>query len=278
MPRPLESDRQAPLPLPRSTTMKKKDSDKPIPKSRGAQPQQQVPKMGYSPPAIADKQAAASTTTRHQEMGALGLGSVAEEEPRYKQSFSRNPPSAAAQKLSHPPPPSIAPPPPPKNAGGGRGIGGIAFRARNNTALSSPSATDNSDYESLKPARRRLMRGFGQQSRRSRRYSNNHDSDRIPLHDMVGDQDESLKGRGVGGQDVQTKSDNSRVVCILLTIIIVALLISLMSLAMSLYTLTRFELFRRSNATHSAANISECSVKVTDCNTDVSNLVCHPVS
>ena len=271
-----EPNRDVPQPLPRVGTMKKKGpaAEKPLAKSR---------QVGYSPPppvVIANsggrqaypgyqqysQEASANTAilkTRYQDSG-FGSG---KDEPRYKLEYAREPPSSTGQKLlHHQPPPPNNPPPPPRDTNGQNFTGQI---------LNTPNTEEESEYESLRPARQRILRGFGQQSRRSRQYSD----DRIPLQDMASNHEDSMSTRGYqsrrekeggGGESVQ---NNSRIVCILLTIIVIALLISLMSLVMSLYTLTRFELSRRVNN-----NASECDIKVSNCTTDSLDLVCINVS
>ena len=290
-----EPNRDIPQPLPKVGTVKKKElASKPAVKSRQpAQYQQQQGAshmMGYSPPPpvipanSGERQANAGYQRYPQEVAAgttatlqsryqdSGLGT----EPRYKLDYAGRepPPSAlAAQKLPYhhirPPPPSN-PPPPLRGTDPGQEFTGAG------QILNTPTA-DESEYESLRPARQRLLRGFGQQSRRSRRYSD----DRIPLQDLVNDHEDSMSdrgyrtrqekkgGKGDGGRGEGVQS-NSRIVCILLTIIVIALLISLMSLVMSLYTLTRFELSRRVNNT-----ASECDIKVTNCTTDLSDVECQ---
>ncbi len=276
-----ELNRDIPQPLPRVGTVKKKElASKPAVKSRApAQYQQQgtgASKTGYSPPPpviaansgderqgysagyqrypqeVAATTAAAAPKTRYQDSG-FGTGKFAGREPPG--------PASTGYKLPYnqPPPPSHPPPPL---------LGGTNGQGFNGQILNTP---DESEYESLRPARQRILRGFGQQSRRSRRYSD----DRIPLQDLAGDHDNSNISDGgyqtqrekKGGESVQ---NNSKIVCILLTIIVIALLISLMSLVMSLYTLTRFELSQRVNNT-----ASECDIKVTNCSTDLSDVDCQ---
>ena len=254
IPKSSEQDRNAPLPLPRVGTVKKKEAaGKPVVKSRQAQPQQQAAaKTGYSPPPPITINSGERQAPRYHDSG-FDSG---KEDPQYKHGFTRNPPSSTAQYK--PPPPDVPPPPP--RAMNGQDVGGHI--------LNTPSAEDDSEYESLRPARQRILRGFGQQSRRSRRYS----SDRIPLQDLASDQENSASDRGYKRREKEENvQNNSRVVCILLTITVIALLISLMSLAMSLYTLTRFELSRRSNNT-----ASECDIIVANCTTNSSNLDCQP--
>ena len=273
-----EPNRDIPQPLPRVGTVKKKGptAEKPLAKSRQAGQFQQ--KTGYSPPppviAVNSGQRqvhpgyqqypgepAANTATpktfRYQDSG-FGSG---KDEPHYKMEYTREPPSSTGQKLlQHQPPPPNTPPPPPGGASGQDFTGQI---------LNTPGA-DESEYESLRPARQRILRGFGQQSRRSRRYSD----DRIPLRDMASNHEDSMNDRGYQTRREKERGggeNNSRIVCILLTIIVIALLISLMSLVMSLYTLTRFELSRRVNNT-----ASECDIKVSNCTTDMSDLECQP--
>ena len=283
-----EPNRDVPQPLPRVGTVKKKEpTGKPALKSKpvaAAYYQQQgASQIGYNPPPPVitansgerqayvgyqhyPQEAAVQTTatlkTRYQDSG-FGSG---RDEPRYKLEYAaREPPSSIGQKfLYHQPPPPNNPPPPP------RGISGQDFTGQ---ILNTPTA-EESEYESLRPARQRLLRGFNQQNRRSRRYSD----DRIPLQDMASDHEDSVSDRGYqiqrekegrgGAEGVQ---NNSRIVCILLTIIVIALLISLMSLVMSLYTLTRFELSRRVNNT-----ASECDIKVSNCTTTFSDVDCVP--
>ena len=279
-----EPNRDIPHPLPKVGTVKKKElAGKPAVKSRhGGQYQQQgASKMGYSPPPpvitanSGERQAytgyqhypqevapaTATLKSRYQDSG-FGTG---KDERRYKLDYAgREPPSSIGQKYYHPPPPNN---PPPLL----RGTNGQDFTG---PTLNTPTA-DESDYESLRPARQRLLRGFGQQSRRSRRYSDDH----IPLRDMGNNHDDSMSERGYrterekeggSGGGREGVQNNSRIVCILLTIIVVALLISLMSLVMSLYTLTRFELSQRVNNT-----ASECDIKVSNCITDLSDVDCQ---
>jgi hypothetical protein len=276
-----EPNRDVPQPLPRVGTVKKKElASKPAVKSRPpVQYQQQgaqgASKTGYSPPppVIAansgdERQAyaagyqrypqevatttAAAPKTRYQDSG-FGTGKFAGREPPG--------PASTGYKLPYnqPPPPSHPPPPL---------LGGANGQGFNGQVLNTPT-TDESEYESLRPARQRILRGFGQQSRRSRRYSD----DRIPLQDLVSDHNDGMSDTGYqtrkekeGGEG----QNNSKIVCILLTIIVIALLISLMSLVMSLYTLTRFELSQRVNNT-----ASECDIKVTNCTTDLSDVDCQ---
>lgn len=287
-----EPNRDVPQPLPRVGTLKKKElAGKPAVKSRPpAQYQQQgaASKIGYSPPppVIAansdERQAhaagyqqypqevaatnAAMLKTRYHDSG-FGTGKY---EPRYKLDYTgKEPPASTGQKFPyHQPPPPSNPPPPLQGGVNGQGFTG--------QVLNTP-AEDESEYESLRPARQRILRGFGQQSRRSRRYSD----DRIPLQDLASDHDNMSDGgyrarrEKEGGGSGEGVQNNSKIVCILLTIIIIALLISLMSLVMSLYTLTRFELSLRVNNT-----ASECDVKVTNCTTvtDSSDIDCQTVT
>ena len=293
-----EPNRDVPQPLPRVGTLKKKEfaAGKPAVKSKPAalyQQQGTASKMGYSPPPpviaanpderqahatgyqqhpqeVAATNAATLNKTRYHQDSGFGTGKY---EPRYKLDYAgKEPPVSTGPKLPyHQPPPPSNPPPPLQRGTNGQGFTG--------QLLNTP-AEDESEYESLRPARQRILRGFGQQNRRSRRYSD----DRIPLQDLASDHEDNMSdggyrarrenggGGGGGGEGVQ---NNSKIVCILLTIIVIALLISLMSLVMSLYTLTRFELSLRVNNT-----ASECDVKVTNCTTaaDSLDIDCQPVT
>ena len=272
-----EPNRNVPQPLPRVGTVKKKEpAGKPAVKSRQAAQfqQQDAPQIGYNPPPPVitansgydgyqhyPQEVAATTATLKTRYQDSGFGS-GRDEPHYKLEYAaREPPSSTGKKLLyHQPPPPNNPPPPP------RGTSGQDFTGQ---ILNTPTA-DESEYESLRPARQRLLRGFGHQNRRSHRYSD----DRIPLQDMASDHEDSDRGYQVrrekeGGRGAGVQN-NSRIVCILLTIIVIALLISLMSLVMSLYTLTRFELSRRVNNT-----ASECDIKVSNCTADLSDVDCQ---
>lgn len=273
--------RNIPLPLPRSAKEKKeKGTKKPPVKSRQLAPQQSATSIGYSPPLVSGEGQTSS-------QGGRGIRDMAAA-TRYQDTVikpfdarkDRNPPPAArGRNLPNPPPPDT--PPPDSRTGtavSGYGTGGSHFQEAGNVLNASP-ADDNAEYESLRPARQRLRRGYGQQSRRSRRYS----GDTIPLQNMPSDDDEDRRdnrGRrrnGGGREEVEEtsrhRSDNSTVVCILLTITVIALLIALMSLATSVYTLTRFEILRRSNDTD-----LQCDVVVNNCTADVSRLLCSQVS
>lgn len=286
-----EPNRNIPLPLPRAATVKKKDRKKQAASksrqdsSQWHQQQQNTKKGDYTPPpsVIPSNRSGGYTqgdnsTARYQDMALRDLYTTKGEDPCYKKaSPSMNPP-LATRKFQNLPPPDEAPPPPPRNnkfSGwqDSASSDGTEFPGSSYT-LDPPDVED--EYEYLRPAaaKHRLKRGYGQQNRRSRRYS----GDRIPLQDFAGSNNEDRFGESSHqGQREKTEGgregDNSRIVCILLTIIVVALLISLMSLVMSLYTLTRFELYLRSNNT-----ASECDIKVTNCTTDLSNLLCQQVS
>ena len=234
-PKSLDPNRNVPLPLPRTATMKKKDPNKFIPKYRQVQLQQQATTtQGYKPPpSVIPANRQATGQSGYPKRG----GAAA---TRY-QDIEIYP---ANTKLIISPP-QDSPPPPPSQAIDRQDFTGEEDFPTSGYTLNPPNVNDNSEYESLRPARSRLRRGYGQQSRRSLRYSD----DQIPLQDVANGIEARQRNRARqkhserkegGEEDIQSKSDNSRVVCILLTIIIVALLISLMSLAMSLYTLTRF--------------------------------------
>ena len=293
-----EPNRDVPQPLPRVGTLKKKElaAGKPAVKSKPAalyQQQGTASKMGYSPPPpviaanpderqahaagyqqhpqdVAATNAATLNKTRYHQDSGFGTGKY---EPRYKLDYAgKEPPVSTGPKLPyHQPPPPSNPPPPLQRGTNGQGFTG--------QLLNTP-AEDESEYESLRPARQRILRGFGQQNRRSRRYSD----DRIPLRDLASDHEDNMsdggyrarrENVGAGGGGGEGVQNNSKIVCILLTIIVIALLISLMSLVMSLYTLTRFELSLRVNNT-----ASECDVKVANCTTvaDSFDIDCQPVT
>ena len=292
VPKAADPNRNAPCPLPRAATVRKKDGDRPpLDKSRYVVPQQKASKTGYNPPPSvipSNRQGVnqggnysrgeVSAVARYQGTEGTNLASLySQGESQSQHGYAKQLPPAQ-RKLPFPPPPDSAPPPPPNRTTYGEEIyDGTNIPVSEYTLNNTPRVEE--EYEFLRPAKQRLKRGYGQRSRRSRRYS----SDQIPLQDMAEDTDERHSNGGrqkrkekrkEGGGDVQNKSDNSKAVCILLTIIVVALLISLLSLAMSLYTLTKFELYLRSNDTVP----TECDIKVTNCTTDVSNLECKPVS
>lgn len=248
-------NRNVPLPLPRTATMKKKDSNRPVPKYRLVQPQQQATNTGYKPPPSivpANRQATGQSGYPKRDGAAA---------TRYHDIEIQPANSTQANTKLIISPPRGSPPLPPNPAFDRQDFASEENFPTSGYILNSPNVNDNSEYESLRPARSRLRRGYGQQSRSSRRYSN----DQILLQDMASDVEERQRNRGhrrrkerkEAGEDNISKSDNSRVVCILLTIIVVSLLISLMSLAMSLYTLTRF--------LQSNTAASECDMNVTNC-------------
>lgn len=257
-PKSSDQNRNVPLPLPRSATMKKKDANMSIPKYKQVQLQQQATNTGYRPPpSVIPANRQGTGQSGYPKRGGAAV-------TRY-QDIEIYPANTQANKKLIISPPQNSPPPPPGQAINRQDFAVEEDFPTSRYTLNPPNVNDNSEYESLRPARNRLRRGYGQQSRRSHQYSD----DQIPLQDVTsGTEDRRRNGarqkhrerKEDGEDDIQSKSDNSRIVCILLTIIVVALLISLMSLAMSLYTLTRFQLFLQSNNA-----VFECDMNDTNC-------------